>query len=193
MACNLTDKMLKKQLCMSISAEDWDNIVDLHIANNQRAFKISIDSYTGDTAFLQAISNAKEAIVKRLADLLTGDESEAKEIMNFTNEKGRTPLHAAAATGNAQKCKMIASIDESVVFARDYKGETPVFRAVRYGRAEAFYYLNSLAIVRRDQTFGSIKYCWNDDDQTILHNAIVRENFGECGVIINYFISSELC
>ncbi|GMN55951.1 hypothetical protein TIFTF001_025075 [Ficus carica] len=180
MDCNFTDKMLKKQLCKYISVENWDKIVELHIESDQRAFKISIDSYTGDTAFLQAISNAREEIVKRLVGLLTRDESrvsEAKEIMNFTNEKRRTPLHAAAATGNAQICKIIATIDESVVFARDYKGETPVFRAVRYGRAEAFYYLNSLAIVHRDQTFGSIKYCWNDDDQTILHNAIIRENF----------------
>ena len=185
MACNLTDKMLKKQLCKNISVENWDIIVELH-EKNERAFEISIDSYTGGTAFLQVISNGREETVKRLVELLTSNEK-AKEIMNLEDEKGLRPLHAAAATGNTRMCQIIAAVDESVVLARDYNGETPVFRAVRYGRAEAFYYLNSLAIVHRDnRDFASLEYCWNDADQTILHNAIVRENFGEYGMIINY-------
>lgn len=173
--------MLRKELSEHIRKEEWDQVVEVH-KRDQRAFTTRIDSDTGYTALHQAVSEGKEDTVEKLMGLLTRDKSrvsDAKEILRLKNEKYRTPLHVAASMGNTRMCKLIAAVDKTLVFARDYKGETPVFRAVRYGRLETFLYLHSIAYNPNDRTFSSRRYCWSDNDQTILHNAIVRENFGE--------------
>lgn len=107
--------------------------------------------------------------------------SEAKEILRTENNQGRTPLHIAAATGSTRMCKCIADVDKSLVRALDKKGQTPLFRAGAYGRYRAFLCLHS--IVCRDggtdMVNDVIKYCRRDDGLTILHEAIIREHFGE--------------
>ena len=76
-------------------------------------------------------------------------------------------------------CKFIiegaGDAGKSLVLERDKKGETPLYRAVHYGRLKVFLYLQSLVCDCTDD----ISYCWRDDGQTILHNAVNGENFGE--------------
>ncbi|EXB86897.1 hypothetical protein L484_007320 [Morus notabilis] len=197
MACNSSSEKLKKELFEHIRKGEWNQVVEVH-ERDREAFTTRIASYTGDTAFLLAISEGKEGIVEKLVALINNWDkitpSKAKEIVGFQNEKGRTSLHAAAGTGSKTLCELIARVDPSLVVARDYKGESPVFRAVRYGRMQVFLFLHDLALAHRAHradrahtSLSSIRYCWNDDDQTILHNAIIRENFDLAFQIIHLY------
>ena len=62
-----------------------------------------------------------------------------------------------------------------LVCLHDKKGETPHFRVVHYGRQRPFLYLHSIL----GDTGEDLSFCVRDDGQSILHDTIIRENFGE--------------
>ncbi|EXB86896.1 Serine/threonine-protein phosphatase 6 regulatory ankyrin repeat subunit A [Morus notabilis] len=193
------DNQLKQDLFQNVLTEpNWEKVVEIH-KNNPAAFKTKITS-SGHTALHLAISESRKRIVGRLVDIAkcynnddvvedSNNISEAKEILEFANDKGLTPLHVAAATGSMKMCRYIIAVDKSLVLVRDKKGETPLFRAVHYGRKKAFLYLHSVVFEADDRNHDDVdrKYCWRDDDQTILHNAIIRENFDLAFQIIHLY------
>ena len=187
---NMSEGQLKKLLFDNVvKMPDWEKVVKIY-EEDCRAHSLKITS-SGHTALHLAISSSKKKIVHKLVELIitTSDDNNMntnnndkdinyKEALRIKNEKGHTPLHMAAATGSRKMCKFIieggGDAGKTLVLEPDNKGETPLFRAVQYGRKKAFLYLQSVVC-----DYSNISYCWRYDDQTILHNAIIRENFGE--------------
>ena len=204
----MTNNMLKKELFAKVMKGEWEEVVKIH-EQDRRAYKTKITS-SGHTAFHLAILLVKKEIAEKLLDdLLMINKrdhndvdhvvSEAKEILLIGNERGHTALHMAATAGSKIMCRCIGEVDKSLVLARDHRGETPLFRAVVYGRRSTFLLLHCL-ISRDDHRAGDTtdvkKYCFRDDGQTILHNAISMENFGklfqdEIFFFLNFFNGKE--
>ena len=78
-------------------------------------------------------------------------------------------------------CKIcIENVDDvenasRLVRIHDKKVETPLFMAVHYGRLGFFLYLHSIL----GDASENLPVCVRCDGQSILHDAIIRENFGE--------------
>lgn len=204
----MTNNTLKKELFAKVMKGEWEEVVKIH-EQDRRAYKTKITTL-GHTAFHLAILLVKKEIVEKLLDdlLMISKRdhndvdhavSEAKEILLIGNVRGHTALHMAAAAGSKKMCRCIGGVDKSLVLARDHRGETPLFRAVVYGRRKAFLHLHCL-ISGDDHHIGDTtdvkKYCLRDDGQTILHNAISMENFGklfqdEIFFFFNFFNGKE--
>ncbi|PON74459.1 Transmembrane protein, partial [Trema orientale] len=166
---------------------DWEEVVKIY-ERDRRAYNVKI-TRSGHTALHLAVSDVKRDIVEKLVELIKReDPAEAKQVLELRNDKGHTPLHLAAATGDLRICQCIAAIDKSLALARDSGGETPIFRAVHYGRKKAFIYLHSVlqdAAADDEERYSCCKRY--DRDQIILHDAIIRENFDLAIIIIQLY------
>lgn len=181
------DEMELKQLLFDnvVKMPDWEKVVKIY-KEDCRAHEMKITS-SGDTALHLAIRASEKKIVQKLVELMMikrvdASNKSAEQVLGIENEKGRTPLHLAASNGSKEMCRFIvegaANDSKLLVLKRDKKGETPLFRAVHNDRKEAFLYLQS--VVCEGSSNIDISHCYtNDHGRTILHNAIIRENFGK--------------
>ncbi|GMN73175.1 hypothetical protein TIFTF001_052982, partial [Ficus carica] len=178
--------MLRNKLFKKVMDGKWKEVIEIH-EEDRRAYKTKISSL-GHTALHLAIAQVKEDVVEKLMMLIMNNErntndvdevvSDAKKILRIQTERGHTPLHIAAARGSTRMCDCIVGIDKSLVLACNKKGETPLFRAVAYGQKRAFHYLHTIAhSVARAEDVDIKLYCCRKDGQSILHNAIIMENF----------------
>ncbi|PSS06359.1 Serine/threonine-protein phosphatase 6 regulatory ankyrin repeat subunit C like [Actinidia chinensis var. chinensis] len=136
---------------------------------------------TQDTALHVAVSSGKEDVVRELVDIIsmTGDVAK-KNTLHVQNERGNTPLHLAAALGNVEMCRLIATEDAGLIGVRNKEKETPLFVAALNGKKDAFLCLHDLIIPGGDENEKTKKgygYCRSRDGQTILHVAIEGEYF----------------
>ncbi|KAL5545372.1 hypothetical protein UlMin_005059 [Ulmus minor] len=176
-----------KELFENVMKREWEKVVNIY-GKYPRSHKIKITS-SGQTALHVAISVAKSQAVQELVQHIKRD-SDPFDVLKLKTEKGYTPLHLAAATGRSgTRCKIcIDSVDDGekaseLVRVRDKKGETPIFRAVHYGREGSFLYLHSIL----GDTGEDFSFCVRDDGQSILHDAIIRENFDLAFQIIHLY------
>ena len=84
-----------------------------------------------------------------------------------------------AAAGSIELCECVVRVDKSLVRVRDKDGETPIFRAVHYARNKTFFFLHSVLIEDALDVQECYSCCKRDDGRTILHDAIISENFSE--------------
>lgn len=171
------DQDLTKKLFEKVMTGEWEEVKRLyeenHLAQMQQITK------SGHTALHLAVSEEKVEIVKELVEAILDHaynhkNAELMEALRISDERGRTPLHYVAEIGNVEMCKYIAQADISLVGARNWNRETPLFSAVLYSQREAFRCLNSISTALKEQ----YTYCWRSDGQTILHCAISGEDFG---------------
>ncbi|KAM3701917.1 hypothetical protein ACJW31_05G212300 [Castanea mollissima] len=90
------------------------------------------------------------------------------------NRSGNTILHEAATLDHRSSVKVAEEMikrDQKLLRIRNELGETPLFRAARYGKTEIF---NFLADEEKD-TQQSVQ---RNDKTTILHIAILSQHFG---------------
>ncbi|PON37528.1 Transmembrane protein [Trema orientale] len=172
-----SSKSMKEELFKYAMNHKWEEVVKIYEKDHNRAYKAKI-TRSGYTALHLAITEIQEEVVEKLVELIkrSCDPAEAKEVLTIKNERGHSPLHIAAQTGNVRICACIATVDPSLVHIRDGKGKTPLYAAVQYGGKKAFLYLSSL-LPGDDHR---LSCCTKTSDRmTILHNAIINENFGE--------------
>ncbi|KAG6703548.1 hypothetical protein I3842_07G089400 [Carya illinoinensis] len=116
---------------------------------------------SGDTALHIAISVGKEDNVRQLTESIW-EPSRLRQVLEIQNDRGNTPLHSAASTGN----------------------ETPLFMAALHGKKAAFFclhYICQLVDVR-----GRFQYSRKNGD-TILHCAIAGDYFDLAFQIIKLY------
>ena len=101
--------------------------------------------------------------------------------LGHKNRSGNTILHEAA-TLDQKSSVMIAEEmikrdrDRELLSMRNELGETPLFRAARYGKTEIFNFLavESLNYGEKDMQ----QFVQRNDKTTILHIAILSQHFG---------------
>ncbi|XP_021291177.1 uncharacterized protein LOC110421819 isoform X2 [Herrania umbratica] len=123
-----------------------------------------------DTVLHLAVSAGKLEFVRKLVEILGANVS---NVLKAKNERGNTPLHIAAALGNAHMCRCMASKDSSLIAENNKKNETPFFLAAKYGHKDAFF---CLYFCYPEGKRGDI--CSRDaKGNTSLHAAIGGEHF----------------
>ena len=171
-----SSRTMKKELFENVTNGAWEEVVKTY-ENDHRAYKAKITK-SGHTELHLAISEVQYEIVEKLVELIKRNPAEVKEVLRIKIERGYTPLHIAARTGKVRICACITAVDPSLLHVHDDKGKTPIYSAVQYGRKEAFLYLSSVLLDDHPHLRRSccIK---KSDGLTILHIAIIRENFGK--------------
>ncbi|XVF65173.1 hypothetical protein PTKIN_Ptkin09bG0225600 [Pterospermum kingtungense] len=124
-----------------------------------------------DTVLHLAVSGGKFEFVNKMVELL-GDK--AKEVLKAKNKRGNTPLHTAAALGNAHMCHCMASKDPTLIDERNIKNETPFFLAARFGHKDA---LLCLYFCYPEENRANLCSSRDESGDTILHAAINGEHF----------------
>ncbi|XP_057460450.1 uncharacterized protein LOC130750949 isoform X2 [Actinidia eriantha] len=158
----------------------WPEVVDIYKQHPElHDAKVT---RTQDTALHVAVSSGQEDKVRELVDIISKTGAAAKKAVNVQNERGNTPLHLAAAMGNVEMCKLIATVDVKLITdVRNNESETPFFVAALNGKKDAFICLHDLIIPGGDEnakTVTDYPYCRRSrDGQTILHVAIEGEYF----------------
>ncbi|XWS13428.1 hypothetical protein CRYUN_Cryun36dG0036600 [Craigia yunnanensis] len=147
--------------------DQWEKVVkDYTLKPESHKAKIT---EAEDTALHLAVSGGKLKFVYKMVEIL-GEN--ASNVLKAKNKRGNTPLHTAAALGNARMCYCMASKDPNLIAERNKKNETPFYLAAQFGHKDAFlclyfcYQGNRSDICSRDAT-----------GNTILHAAISGEHF----------------
>ena len=89
------------------------------------------------------------------------------------NQKGNTPLHEAARLGWKKFAGILRDEDEDLVLARNHKGETPIYVAVKCGNGEVFCLFY--------EKFRSESAMTRFDGRTVLHAAVTEEYYCKSG------------
>ena len=144
----------------------WEEVVKTYKTSQEaRQAKITI---SGETALHLAISDGETKAALQLIHILDTNQLKIK------NDDGNTALHLAAALGNLEVCKHIASKEPSldIIKARNNNDESPIFLAALHGKKETFLWLHSL---NQDEM-----HLRRNDGDTILHVAIDGDYFSKC-------------
>ncbi|XP_021805276.1 ankyrin repeat-containing protein ITN1-like [Prunus avium] len=111
---------------------------------------------------------------------------EDRDALIVANNRGNTPLHEVAASGNLDAAQLLVeySFDHNVessyaspvlVEIKNHLGETPLYRAAAFGRTDLVQYLaNQVDDDKIEQHFQ------RKDQVSILHIAVLGQHFGLC-------------
>ncbi|XP_023742800.1 ankyrin repeat-containing protein At5g02620 [Lactuca sativa] len=117
----------------------------------------------------------RNKLVLQLLSLLPEDEPNK---LTLKNEAGNTILHATATNDKTvEAAAEILHRAPSLLTMTDRLGETPFFRAARYGKIKSFYFLKGEVNRRFPEEADLTGFLRRNDKATILHVAIHSENF----------------
>ncbi|KAK8510932.1 hypothetical protein V6N13_091259 [Hibiscus sabdariffa] len=145
----------------------WDKVVESYKTNEDSHEAVLTASE--DTALHLAVSGGKPMVVKDMVQSLGG---KAQRILKMKNGRGNTPLHTAAALGDAYMCHCMAKTDRSLIGECNNEKATPLFLAALFGHQEAFLCLHFL--YQGNQSDISSRKANGD---TFLHAALKGEFF----------------
>ncbi|KAK7832036.1 ankyrin repeat-containing protein bda1 [Quercus suber] len=122
-----------------------------------------------------AYSKQADLVLSLLKDLPSCHDNK----LGRKNRSGNTILHEAATLDQESSVKVAEEMikrDQELLRMRNELGETPLFRAARYGKTEIFNFLadESLNYGEKDMQ----KFVQRNDKTTILHIAILSQHFG---------------
>lgn len=153
--------------------------------NNQRLEELRMHTVNNDTLLHIAIyGKLQEENVIKILDKFTPD---ADYIIKEPNKLGDTVLHEVAGTNMLRLAKKLIEKDQELLLMRNQFGEIPLFKAVQLGYHDTFCCLademkkrypnemHNKSLFSRKSKFGDNE---NNGD-TILHQAILNESFGE--------------
>ena len=134
-----------------------------------------------DTVLHMACYSKQRDLALRLLKLLDSDPSLNLRLAETKNDVGNTVLHEVATNNSMIEVAIeILKRAPELLTARNVLGETPLFRAVRYGKDEMFDLLAGELDRRKSENEGGRKDCLRrNDGTTILHISILTENFGD--------------
>ncbi|KAL4604558.1 hypothetical protein ACB092_10G201300 [Castanea dentata] len=123
-----------------------------------------------ETVLHLAIAHGSEDVVEELVKIIDDNKDRFKNVLQYKNDQGNTPLHVASSTGSLSTCICVAEAEPSMGNERNKEGKSPLFLAALLGRTEIFFHLHSICERHLDTS-----YYRKEDGETILHCAIIRE------------------
>ncbi|XP_030946126.1 uncharacterized protein LOC115970673 [Quercus lobata] len=106
-----------------------------------------------ETVVHLAIAHGSEDIVEELVKIIDDNKDRFKNVLQYKNDQGDTPLHVAASTGSLSTCVCIAEADPSMGNERNKEGKSPLFLAALLGRTEIFFHLHSICESHLDTSY----------------------------------------
>ncbi|KAK8630687.1 hypothetical protein V6N13_079468 [Hibiscus sabdariffa] len=160
----------EKELFKCAMKGEWNTVISIY--ENDPSVHVAKIIRSGDTALHIAVSNAQEAVVEQLVELVSAC-GEPRKALETRNVQGNTPLHVAASLGNVRMCLCIVQVDPSLLEIKNNAGETPLFVAALHGKKGAFLCLNSYCQTQEE----GYSYCRRNDGENVLHCAIAGDYF----------------
>lgn len=169
---------------------EWKEVMEIYKKYGMMNV-ISPITTSGDTVLHIAARRGKDDVVAQILEHIImmmnhmdDHEQQMKPRLKMVLEtknwrRQDTPLHIAASVGNVTMCRLIASVDPTLVNSRNVAGETPLFLAAFHAHKQAFLFLHFLSNFTY-YTLYSPNYtnCRRNDGDTILHHAILAHNLG---------------
>ncbi|XVF65194.1 hypothetical protein PTKIN_Ptkin09bG0227600 [Pterospermum kingtungense] len=149
--------------------DQWEKVMEDY--KNKPECRTAKITEAEDTAFHLAVSGGKLQVVQEMAKILGENASEA---LKAKNKRGNTPLHTAAALGNAHMCYCMASKAPNLIAERNNNNETPFFLSAQFGCKDALLCLYFCCTEEERRDLCSRR---DESGDTILHAAISGEHF----------------
>ena len=175
MIMDSTADQLNGELYKALLNEDSEKMMELCERIDHHAFHIL--TIHNDTVLHKATYSKQANLVLRLLEALPPHHLSK---ITCQNDSGNTILHEAATLRHQENSvdvarRMLQKAPE-LLSIRNNLGETPLFRAARYGKTEIFDFLAE-KISEYDEA-SQQPFIQGDDKTTILHIAILSQHFG---------------
>ncbi|XP_034690351.1 uncharacterized protein LOC117917965 [Vitis riparia] len=154
---------IRRKLMKSL-ASSWEEVVKIY-EQDPRAHKVQIGS-PKNTALHIAVSSGREDIVERLVKSIAKNGNPV-DVLSIGNKDQNNPLHLGASLGSISMCRCITDECKELLGRRNRESDTPLLRAVRYGKKDVFLWLYDMC--EGNTAHG---YFRNEYGETILHLAI---------------------
>ena len=156
---------------------DWEGFREFFLKNKDLLDK-HID-LRQSTPFHYAAHCSKPSMYEEMLEMVE-DPSDIQHALRMQDEKGNTPLHEVALTGDVKITAIIVKAGESepgqyepLVGIRNKLGETPVFRAAALGNSNLLkFFVEDRSIDLRQHFHRTV------DNMSILHMAVIGQFFG---------------
>ncbi|KAK4560174.1 hypothetical protein RGQ29_009093 [Quercus rubra] len=158
----------EKKIYKKIRSRQWADVVNIYRDHFDQAHKVM--AMLRETVLHLAIAHGTEDVVEELVKIIDDNKDRFKNVLQYKNDQGNTPLHVAASTGSLSTCVCVAEADPSMGNERNKEGKSPLFLAALLGRTEIFLKLHSIC-----GSHLNTSYYRKEDGETILHCAIKRE------------------
>ena len=158
--------------------DQWSTITDLYGAVTPR----------GDNILHTAICMKHEDIAKEILKKC----KEPERLLTKENALGDTVLHEAAATDMTYIARELLKSAPELLVKRNTRGETPLFRAAHYGKADTFRALADKLDEEEKEPEKKMAHLKRHDGTTILHITILAEFFGEYFLLTTIYVESIL-
>ncbi|KAL4604577.1 hypothetical protein ACB092_10G202200 [Castanea dentata] len=158
----------EKNIYKRIRSRRWAEVVNIYREHFDQAHKVM--AMLRETVLHLAIAHGSEDVVEELVKIIDDNKGRFKNVLQYKNDQGNTPLHVAASTGSLSTCICVAEAEPSMGNERNKEGKSPLFLAALLGRTEIFFHLHSICERHLDTS-----YYRKEDGETILHCAIKRE------------------
>ena len=161
---------IRRKLMKSL-ASSWEEVVQIY-EQDPRAHKIEIGP-SRNTALHIAVSSGREGIVERLVKSIAKNGNPV-DVLSIGNKDQNNPLHLGASLGSISMCRCITDECKELLGRRNRESDTPLLRAVRYGKKDVFLWLYDMC--EGNTAHG---YFRNEYGETILHLAIESGRMGK--------------
>ncbi|KAG6573477.1 Espin, partial [Cucurbita argyrosperma subsp. sororia] len=165
----------KKQLYKLALRGEWRHLRE--VCKDARQLMMPINN-SGETALHLAVHSGKEEPLKTILEQLVlpiNNSGEMDYTEHWKSSAENTPLHEAATAGNLDAFKLLVEFRKEDLLALNKRGETPLYRAARYGQLQIVEYI----LNECEDYYTRSPLNWMADGTTpIIHEAIQSENFG---------------
>uniref|UniRef100_A0A7N2N6T5 PGG domain-containing protein n=1 Tax=Quercus lobata TaxID=97700 RepID=A0A7N2N6T5_QUELO len=141
----------EKKIYKKIRSRQWAEVVNIYREHFDQAHKVM--AMLRETVVHLAIAHGSEDIVEELVKIIDDNKDRFKNVLQYKNDQGDTPLHVAASTGSLSTCVCIAEADPSMGNERNKEGKSPLFLAALLGRTEIFFHLHSICESHLDTSY----------------------------------------
>ncbi|KAG5545375.1 hypothetical protein RHGRI_017749 [Rhododendron griersonianum] len=167
-----------KELYKALMNEDKEMVLKLCQKFEDGPFHVV--TIHDDTVLHMATYSMQADLVLQLLEMVTDDQIDK---LTFQNTIGNTILHEASTSDSlVEAAKKMLIKAPGLLYKRNKYDATPLYRSVCYGKIDMFKLLHSESQRRKHITEGDVEadsedYYQHKNKTTILHTAIVIENF----------------
>ena len=159
-------------------ASNWEEVVKIY-EQDPRAHKIKIGP-SKNTALHIAVSSGGEDVEKLVK--LIAKNSNPVDVLSIENRDRNNPLHLGASLGSISMCRCITGEYKELLGCRNRVSDTPLLRAVRYGRKDVF-----LSLYDMCDTTSAHDYCHDMEGKKVLHLTIEGGHMGKSSSVYMFY------